>query len=163
MLFYEEVNTMQKGRSKEKMADHFDFLSEDDPACQVMRAQQALCDLEAQEDALYTAIGREAYQRYGAETFKEQLTALNELESRIAEAKTQLDEAVTALEERKIDESRRVCLCVCTCCGYENPDGTKYCERCGAKLLEWEKLICLYCGAELLPNALFCGQCGNKL
>ena len=145
------------------MQDLSGFLPEDDPNVKVMVAQKKLCDLQKQEEALYAVIGKQAVERDGLEAFAVHADQLKLVQQNILEAKNTLDLAVREQEERGIDESRRVCLCTCSCCGHENPDGTKYCERCGAKLLEWEKLICLHCGAELLPNALFCGQCGCKV
>jgi class 3 adenylate cyclase/tetratricopeptide (TPR) repeat protein len=47
----------------------------------------------------------------------------------------------------------------CPNCGYENPDGKKFCRECGAKLA----LICPHCGGEILPGDKFCGECGHNL
>ncbi len=47
----------------------------------------------------------------------------------------------------------------CTSCGFENPEGTKFCIECGILL----KNRCLSCGSENLPSAKFCGECGTPL
>jgi hypothetical protein len=47
----------------------------------------------------------------------------------------------------------------CTSCGFENPEGKKFCEECGAKFA----LACPSCGAEVRPGAKFCGDCGTAL
>ena len=47
----------------------------------------------------------------------------------------------------------------CTTCGYENPDGAKFCIECGAPL----KNRCPSCGHEKLPRAKFCAECGTPL
>ncbi len=47
----------------------------------------------------------------------------------------------------------------CENCGFENPDGNKFCESCGARL----ELICPKCGHSNSPDAKFCGSCGVKL
>ena len=47
----------------------------------------------------------------------------------------------------------------CRSCGFENPEGTKFCIECGIPL----KNRCPSCGSENLPNAKFCGECGTPL
>src|SRR3990170_2981013 len=47
----------------------------------------------------------------------------------------------------------------CSSCGFENPEGTKFCIECGIPL----KNRCPSCGSENLPNAKFCGECGIPL
>src|SRR5262249_50891796 len=44
-------------------------------------------------------------------------------------------------------------------CGFENPEGKKFCEECGAKLVH----LCPSCGSEVRPTAKFCGDCGQSL
>src|SRR5712692_6869968 len=47
----------------------------------------------------------------------------------------------------------------CASCGFENPQGTQFCEECGAKLIR----ACPSCGREVRPTAKFCGGCGTPL
>ncbi|MBI3303919.1 MAG: zinc ribbon domain-containing protein, partial [Deltaproteobacteria bacterium] len=47
----------------------------------------------------------------------------------------------------------------CTCCGFENPAGKKFCGECGAPL----QLLCPNCGAANPPRFKFCGDCGTAL
>ncbi|HJY82940.1 MAG TPA: adenylate/guanylate cyclase domain-containing protein, partial [Candidatus Binatia bacterium] len=47
----------------------------------------------------------------------------------------------------------------CTSCGFENPEGMKFCMGCGLSF----QLRCASCGFENLPLARFCGQCGSPL
>ena len=47
----------------------------------------------------------------------------------------------------------------CPSCEFENRDGVKYCEECGAKL----DLACPRCKAKIPPGRKFCGECGHKL
>jgi len=47
----------------------------------------------------------------------------------------------------------------CPKCQFENRDGIKFCEECGAKM----ELKCPKCGAEIPPGRKFCGECGHKL
>src|SRR5215471_7296848 len=47
----------------------------------------------------------------------------------------------------------------CTSCGFENPEGTKFCGECGRSLMN----RCPSCGAENLPQFKFCGECGISL
>jgi class 3 adenylate cyclase/tetratricopeptide (TPR) repeat protein len=47
----------------------------------------------------------------------------------------------------------------CPKCQFDNREGTKFCEECGAKM----KLECPECGAEIPLGRKFCGECGEKL
>src|SRR5262245_27092467 len=47
----------------------------------------------------------------------------------------------------------------CPSCGFENPQGTKFCEECGTKVIR----VCPSCGHEVRPTAKFCGECGATL
>jgi class 3 adenylate cyclase len=47
----------------------------------------------------------------------------------------------------------------CVSCGFENPEGTKFCEECGTKFRQ----VCPSCGHEVRPAAKFCGECGVSL
>src|SRR5262245_31627964 len=47
----------------------------------------------------------------------------------------------------------------CASCGFENPEGMKFCMGCGLPF----QLRCASCGFENLPLARFCGQCGSRL
>src|SRR4030095_12929404 len=47
----------------------------------------------------------------------------------------------------------------CASCGFENPEGLKFCNECGTAL----KRRCIQCGFENAPQAKFCGECGMSL
>jgi class 3 adenylate cyclase len=47
----------------------------------------------------------------------------------------------------------------CANCGSDNPEGMKFCEECGTKLVR----ACPSCGREVRPTAKFCGECGTPL
>ena len=47
----------------------------------------------------------------------------------------------------------------CSKCGYENPDGMKFCGQCSSALA----LVCPKCQAENPPGFKFCGQCTTAL
>src|SRR5262245_56042338 len=47
----------------------------------------------------------------------------------------------------------------CASCGFENPEGMKFCEECGTKLVR----ACPSCGQQVRPTAKFCGECGAPL
>ena len=46
----------------------------------------------------------------------------------------------------------------CPKCQFDNREGVKFCEECGAKL----ELICSDCGAEIPLGRKFCGECGHS-
>src|SRR5437899_658921 len=47
----------------------------------------------------------------------------------------------------------------CASCGFENPEGVKFCYECGVPL----KNPCPSCGVENPLQAKFCGECGTPL
>jgi class 3 adenylate cyclase/ribosomal protein L40E len=47
----------------------------------------------------------------------------------------------------------------CSSCGFENPEGVKFCHQCGSSL----QRRCPSCESENPPAARFCGQCGTAL
>ena len=47
----------------------------------------------------------------------------------------------------------------CQSCGFENPEGLKFCNECGAPL----RMPCAQCGFANQPQAKFCGECGVAL
>src|SRR5262245_39736468 len=47
----------------------------------------------------------------------------------------------------------------CASCGFENPEGLKFCNECGTAL----NRRCVQCGFENAPQAKFCGECGTPL
>ena len=46
----------------------------------------------------------------------------------------------------------------CPKCQFDNREGIKFCEECGAKM----ELTCPACGAEIPFGRKFCGECGHK-
>jgi class 3 adenylate cyclase len=47
----------------------------------------------------------------------------------------------------------------CPSCGFENPEGLKFCNDCGTPL----RMPCAQCGFTNQPQAKFCGACGAAL
>ncbi|MDA2919113.1 TOMM system kinase/cyclase fusion protein [Desulfobacterota bacterium AH_259_B03_O07] len=47
----------------------------------------------------------------------------------------------------------------CTSCGFENPEGMKYCVKCATPLSQ----LCAECGFINPPESDFCGQCATSL
>jgi class 3 adenylate cyclase/tetratricopeptide (TPR) repeat protein len=44
----------------------------------------------------------------------------------------------------------------CSSCGTENPESSKFCRECGARLI----LACASCGTSVAPRTKFCPECG---
>ena len=50
----------------------------------------------------------------------------------------------------------------CNNCGNQLPDDAKFCNQCGANVVNIIENTCLYCGNKLPDNATFCNVCGAK-
>ncbi len=51
----------------------------------------------------------------------------------------------------------------CPKCGRQNPQGSRFCNNCGAPLIETSEIRCSKCGFLNIPGAKFCSNCGNPL
>ena len=47
----------------------------------------------------------------------------------------------------------------CASCGFDNAEGAKFCEECGAPFVR----LCPSCGQQMRPTAKFCSECGTAL
>lgn len=57
---------------------------------------------------------------------------------------------------------------ICPVCGNDIDSDSQFCERCGSKIRDEEKLslgelFCSYCGTRNLDDAVFCENCGHGL
>ena len=51
----------------------------------------------------------------------------------------------------------------CQKCGAEAPEGTKFCNECGTKIIKPGSTACPKCGAEVPEGVKFCNECGQKM
>lgn len=134
------------------------FMPQDDPDVKLMTAQSDLNDLQRQEIELYAMIGREALTK-GSGQYPELESKLRLVQENLAEAQNRLKSAQTEKNDmeaaRRAEDEARTCIS----CGAVNPDGTKFCQECGAKL---GAVNCHKCGSALAPGMRFCGECGAK-
>src|SRR5215471_3565479 len=47
----------------------------------------------------------------------------------------------------------------CAVCGFENPEGAKFCQECGAR----HARVCQACGQEVATSAKYCSECGAPM
>lgn len=135
------------------------FMPQDDPDVKVMTAQSEINDLKKQETELYAQIGRQALAK-GEVQFPELESKLHLVQGNMSMAQEKLKNAQAekdAMEAAKRAEDDKQ---TCPQCGSCNPDGTKFCQECGAKLGATK---CRGCGEELAPGTRFCGECGTRV
>jgi len=137
------------------------LMPQDDPQVKLMNAQTQVSDLRAQEEAVYTEIGRLAYQQNPA-AFPAQQSKLQLIQANLAEAEAALNQ--TTQEKQAAEEAARAAAEASTCpsCGHQNADGVKFCQECGAQLGVGTPK-CPGCGQENPPGTRFCGGCGRRL
>lgn len=138
------------------------FMPQDDPNTQLLKMQSEVSDLKKQETDLYTEIGRLAVDKYGLEDFGEAADRMKLIQANMAAAESRLKEARSALEKKEQEEKEALAGRVCPQCGYENPEGTKFCQECGTRLGA-AKTVCPSCGMENPPGVKFCQECGTRL
>lgn len=138
------------------------FMPQDDPAVKLMNAQTEVGDLKKQEEALYAEIGRQAVQAYGPDSFGDTANKLKLVQSNLHSAQAKLDATKSEQEAKAQAEKAEKAACTCPDCGHENPEGTKFCQECGAKLGASGNSHCTSCGAQLAPGTRFCGECGAR-
>ena len=131
------------------------FMPQDDPDVQIMKLQSDVSDLKQQEQEIFAQIGRQALASQGAAAFGELADRLKLVQVNLTAA----EQKVRALQAAK--EAKQNAF-TCPSCGHENPDGTKFCQECGARLGAGAKAICKSCGAELTSGTRFCGECGAR-
>lgn len=51
----------------------------------------------------------------------------------------------------------------CEYCGAELPDGSKYCGKCGNRLMKTVLMVCPRCGKPINENEFICSRCGEDL
>lgn len=137
------------------------LMPQDDPAVRLMNAQSEVGDLQAQESAIYTEIGKLVFSQ-NPEAFPAQANRLRLVQANLAEAEAKLKsetQAKQAAERAERDAQEHL---NCPECGHQNPEGVRFCQECGAKLGS-VKAICPACGQDNAPGVRFCGGCGQKI
>ena len=136
------------------------FMPQDDPKTQLFKMQTEVSDLKKQETTLYTEIGRLAVEQYGLDSFGELADRMRLIQANLEAAEQKLKEAQGAQQERERAEKEAKAGRTCPGCGYENPEGTRFCQECGGKL---GGAKCPSCGADNGPGVKFCQQCGSRM
>lgn len=138
------------------------IMPQDDPNTQLLKMRGEVSDLKKQEDDLYIEIGKMAAERYGLETFGDSAGRMKLIEANLAAAQNKLEEAKGAAQAKEKAEKDALAERICPQCGYENPEGTKFCQECGGKLGA-VKTSCPSCGTENPAGVKFCQECGAKM
>ena len=85
------------------------------------------------------------------------------LSDKIRETDGQLEELRRELSELEQSYKTQLTALTCFSCKMVNPEGSRFCEGCGAKLGEPPKEYCRACSTMNNPGQKFCGECGAKL
>ena len=85
------------------------------------------------------------------------------LADNIREINAQLEELRREFTELEQTYKTQLIALTCFACNMVNPEGSRFCEVCGAKLGEPPKEYCRACNTTNRPGQKFCGECGAKL
>ena len=136
------------------------MMPQDDPNVKLMNAQNQVNDLKQQAEAVYTEIGRLAYQQ-NPDAFPAQANKLRLIEANLRDAEAALNSQTQAKQAASEAAKAAAAALICPGCGYQNPEGVKFCQECGAKL--GSAAACPSCGQANPPGTRFCGGCGQRL
>jgi len=137
------------------------FMPQDDPNTQLFKLQAEVTDLKKKENDLYARLGRAAEAQYGLDGFGELADQLRLVQSELAENQQKLNVAKAEAEAREQAAQQAAQSRTCPQCGWENPEGTKFCQECGTQMSQ--PSFCPNCGQQNPSGTRFCGGCGTKL
>ena len=137
------------------------FMPQDDPNTQLFKLQAEVTDLKKKENDLYARLGRAAEAQYGLDGFGELADQLRLVQFELAENQQKLNVAKAEAEAREQAAQQAAQSRTCPQCGWENPEGTKFCQECGTQMSQ--PSFCPNCGQQNPPGTRFCGGCGTKL
>ncbi len=137
------------------------LMPQDEPGAQYLKAQGEISELKKQIGEIYQKIGKKAVEQYGAENFAEEVQKLEQLQAELTAAQTKADEIKAAEEAKAKAEQEALAARTCTECGYENLEGTRFCQQCGTKM--GSKNLCPNCSTLNKAGINFCRECGTKL
>lgn len=126
---------------------------------EMMKATSEVSDLKTQEKDLLAEIGKAAYEQNPdgwPQSEKIKLIRMN-----LADAEKSLNQVEQQQQQAQAAQAASDAATTCPSCGFKNPEGTKFCQECGAKLeAAAGPKFCSSCGAQLEPGTRFCGSCG---
>lgn len=123
-----------------------------------------ISELETSRQTLLSEIGEKILPELaGRPEFAELTAKLNGIAKHIDELKRQEAELLEEKARREKEEKERLMKRTCFRCKAVNPEGSKFCEECGAKLGEPPREYCKICGTMNPDGMKFCGECGAKL
>ena len=137
------------------------FMPQDDPNTQLFKLQAEVTDLKKKENDLYARLGRAVEAQYGLDGFGELADQLRLVQSELAENQQKLNVAKAEAEAREQAAQQAAQSRTCPQCGWENPEGTKFCQECGTQMSQ--PSFCPNCGQQNPSGTRFCGGCGTKL
>ena len=138
------------------------FMPQDDPGMQEFTAKSEVSDLRRQESEALAEIGRMAVAEQGADAFGEVGNRLKLIQSNLSVAEGKLASVQQAAQEAEAAAKAAADALRCPSCGWDNVEGTRFCQECGSPLGAAPKAHCTSCGAELAAGTRFCGACGAR-
>ncbi|MBQ9953826.1 MAG: zinc ribbon domain-containing protein [Eggerthellaceae bacterium] len=138
------------------------FMPQDDPGVQAFAAQSNVSDLRKQEAEALAEIGRMAVAERGADAFGEVGMRLKLVQANLATAEGKLSAMQQKAQEAEQAAAAAAAARRCPSCGWDNPEGTKFCQECGSPVGKAAASFCSSCGVELASGTRFCGSCGAR-
>lgn len=140
------------------------FMPKDDPNTILFQTQSELSDLENRIQEIYAEIGKKVFHSISEKPeYSELVSELNYTKKKLESVKLELQSAQDAKVNQERIEQESLQSRTCPNCDTINPEGVKFCQECGSRLVSSDKLNCPGCGAQNPSGTRFCGECGVKL
>jgi ribosomal protein L40E len=128
-------------------------------------AKQEIRDLQSQEAQTISALSAQVLALHEAGTLTQ--PELKSLCKTVDDIRVQIREREKELAKIQPHQPQPTTSSKCPHCGADVVTGATFCQTCGGRLAEEQKLapvrFCVQCGAQLREGARFCPKCGQTV
>lgn len=139
------------------------MMPQDDPDVKIFNEQTKITELQKKLAKEYEAVGKMVMESDASDNYPEQKQRISLITDDINSTKLYMESIKKEKEEAERRREEEAGNYVCSACGHENPEGTKFCQECGNRLQANTEPVCPSCGKVNRPGVRFCGECGARI